>query len=95
LYILYKDPFIRQEKTGDVPMRLVCTTLVLFLALLTGCASGEKKAGELLDTARFEEKQHNLEHATKLYDEILRVYPSSPAAKAAAARLAELKQHKP
>jgi TolA-binding protein len=95
LYILYKEPFIRQEKTGDVPMRVLCTTLALFLALLTGCASEEKKAGELLETARFEEKQHNLEHATKLYDEILRVYPSSPAAKAAAARLAELKQHKP
>jgi TolA-binding protein len=76
-------------------MRVLCTTLVLFLALLAGCASGEKKAEELLETARFEEKQGNLEHASKLYDEILSKHPSSPAAKVAAARMTELKEKKP
>lgn len=71
------------------------TTMILTLALLAGCTSGEKKAAELLETARFEEKQSNLEHAAKLYDEILKKYPSSPAAKDAAARKAELMQRKP
>lgn len=74
----------------------VCTTtMILTLALLAGCTSGEKKAAELLETARFEEKQSNLEHAAKLYDEILKKYPSSPAAKDAAARMTELTQRKP
>ena len=77
-------------------MKAVCTIMILFLAMLAGgCSSGEKKAAELLETAGFEEKQNNLEHATKLYDEILKKYPSSPAAQEAAARMTELKQQKP
>ena len=73
-----------------------CITMLLTLALLAGgCAPGEKKAAELLETARFEEKQSNLEHAAKLYDEILKKYPSSPAAIEAAARMSEIRQQKP
>jgi TolA-binding protein len=75
-------------------MKALCITLLLFVSILTGCTSGEKKAAELLDTARFEEKQGNLEHATQLYDEILNTYPSSPAAKDAAARIGELTRQK-
>ena len=73
---------------------VTCSIMLMTLALLAGCASGEKQAAELLETARFEEKQSNLEHAAKLYDEILRKYPSSPAAKDAAARMAEIRQQK-
>jgi TolA-binding protein len=70
--------------------------IVLFaVAMLAGCTSGDKKAAELLDTAGFEEKQNNFEHATKLYDEILNKYPGSEAAKAAATRLSALKSKKP
>jgi len=76
-------------------MKALCMTLILLMALLTGCVSGEKKAAELLETARFEEKQTNLEHATSLYQEILKDYPSSPAAKEAAIRMAELAHKKP
>jgi len=76
-------------------MKELCTMMVLILALLAGCSSGEKKAAELLETARFEEKQNNLEHAAKLYDEILAKYPASPAAKDAAARQSQLKLQKP
>ena len=76
-------------------MKALCTIMILILAMLAGgCSSGDKQVAELLETARFEEKQNNLEHATKLYDEILKKYPSSPAAQDAAARLAELKQKK-
>jgi len=76
-------------------MKLLFINMLLLLAILAGCTSGEKKAAELLDTARFEEKQNNTAHATQLYDEILKKYPAAPAAKDAAARLAELKQRKP
>ena len=76
-------------------MKSICATLILTLVLLAGCSSGEKKAADLLETARFEEKQGNFEHASKLYTEILRKYPSTPSAKDAATRMAELKQKKP
>ena len=76
-------------------MKALCITTIFLLAILAGCASGEKKAAELLKTAQFEEKQNNLEHATQLYDEIIKKYPSSPAAKEAAARMGELARQKP
>ena len=76
-------------------MRVLCIILLLLVSTLTGCTSGEKKAAELLATAKFEEKQTNLEHATKLYEEILKQYPASPAAKEAATRMAELANKKP
>jgi TolA-binding protein len=64
--------------------------LVLLLALaLAGCGD---RARELYETAQFEEKQTNAEHAGKLYREIIEKYPDSPYAVQAKARLAELKQ---
>lgn len=73
-------------------MKTILIALLLALPLLTGGCSGEKKAAELLETARFEEKQNNREHALKLYDEIVGKYPGSPAADAARARLNQLKR---
>jgi TolA-binding protein len=67
----------------------------LATAMLAGCTSGDKKAAELLDTAGFEEKQNNFEHAAMLYEEILKKYPGSQAAKSSAARLDALKSRKP
>jgi len=76
-------------------MKAICTILaVVVLSLSAGCTSSEKQSAELLETAHFEEKQSNLAHATQLYGEIVSKYPSSPAAQAARARLAELKQQK-
>jgi TolA-binding protein len=69
--------------------------MMLLLALITGCSSDEKHSAELLATARFEEKQGNLEHAVKLYAEILKKYPSLPAAQDATRRIAVLKLQKP
>jgi TolA-binding protein len=60
----------------------------LFPALLLAC-SGDR-AQELLDTAQLEEQQHNLPHAKQLYDEVIRLYPSSKQAEVARARLAQL-----
>jgi len=76
-------------------MKMRILMVFLAAAMLAGCSSGDKKAAELLDTAAFEEKQNNFEHATKLYDEIIRKHPGSQAAKDAAARLEALKNRKP
>ena len=60
----------------------------LYCGLLLGC-SGDK-AKELLETAEFEERQMNLPHAKQLYDDVIRLYPSSKQAEIARARLAQL-----
>lgn len=64
--------------------RLMVLGLML-MAFLGGCSSD--KSNELLETAQFEEKQNNSEHARKLYEEIVTKYPDSPAAKQAQERL--------
>ena len=60
----------------------------LCCGMLLGC-SGEK-AKELLETAEFEERQMNLPHAKQLYDDVIRLYPSSKQAEIARARLVQL-----
>ena len=71
----------------------VKVVLVAGLLIMAGCS--REKGKELLETARFEEKQHNLEHAMKLYEEIVAKYPGTPIAAEAEKRLAELKKGKP
>jgi TolA-binding protein len=56
---------------------------------LSGCNGSQ--ADELLDTAQFEEKQNNREHARQLYENILRDYPGSEAARKAQERLDRIK----
>jgi TolA-binding protein len=68
--------------------------MIVCLAVASGCSS-DKKARELFDTAQFEEKQHNREHATRLYEQIIQQYPGTETAKKAEARLGELKDAKP
>jgi len=67
--------------------RLVLLGMVL-LGLLGGCAGDKSK--ELFETAQFEEKQNNREHAKQLYQEIVAKYPKSPVAKQAEERLKKL-----
>lgn len=69
-------------------MRKIVVLGVVLLGLLGGCAAD--KSQELFETAQFEEKQSNKEHARKLYQEILDKYPDSPVAKQAEARLKTL-----
>ena len=66
---------------------LTWTFLVL---LMSASACGPDQATQWLETAQFEERQTNLVHARELYENIVRQYPDSPAAKTARARLAEL-----
>ncbi len=56
------------------------------LCVLLAACSGDK-AKELLETAEFEERQQNLPHAKQLYEDIVRLYPSSPQAETARTRL--------
>ena len=67
-------------------------TLMLVAAAimaLAGCSA--EKGKEQFDTAQFEEKQNNREHAIRLYEEIVQKYPDSPFAAKARERLAVLK----
>ena len=61
--------------------------VVIYLAL--AACSGDK-AKELLETAEFEERQTNLPHAKQLYEDVIRLYPTSKEAETARARLATL-----
>lgn len=65
-----------------------------------GCPAGmgggvREDPQQLLETAQFEEQQHNRAHAQELYERILRDHPGSPAAGEAEARLQEWKNENP
>jgi len=64
------------------------TGFIMLFLLVTAC-SGDK-AKDLLETAEFEERQMNLSHAKQVYEEVIRLYPSSKEADTARARLARL-----
>lgn len=70
---------------------LVIFTLAVLFSL-SACSGNNDK--ELFETAKFEELQNNKEHATELYEEILKKYPKSEYAKKAEERLNALKGNK-
>jgi len=65
-----------------------CLLIALLGFSLAGCAG--EKGKELFETAQFEEKQGNREHAARLYGEIVRKYPGSDMAKRSETRLMEI-----
>ena len=67
---------------------LLVVALLVSAATFLSCSGN--RAAELYDTARFEEKQNNKEHAVQLYREIMVKYPDSPYAGNAAERLADM-----
>lgn len=69
-------------------LRNLTGAAVMLSLLLSGC--GGDKAKELLETAELEERQMNVPHAKQLYEEVIRLYPSSPQAQTARERLAKL-----
>jgi len=69
--------------------------ILIAVCCILGCSSGESKAKELFETAQFEEKQNNFEHASKLYAEIIQKFPDTEVSKDATKRLLALKSHKP
>ena len=68
--------------------RMARTCLVILLFLLSAC--GQDQSAYMLETAQFEERQNNAVHVTQLYEDIVRQYPDSTAAKSARTRLEEL-----
>lgn len=60
----------------------------LLFTLTLGCTGD--KAKEMMETAEFEERQMNLPHAKQLYQDVIRLYPSSKEADIARTRLASL-----
>jgi TolA-binding protein len=58
---------------------------VVFCLVMASCSGDKPK--ELLETAELEERQHNVVHAKQLYEDLIRLYPSSPQAETARARL--------
>ena len=65
---------------------------LVLCSVMLGC--GEDSA-QLLETAQFEEQQHNLLHAQELYEQLIREYPDSPHAETAKQRMAELRKLSP
>ncbi|CAG0985841.1 tetratricopeptide repeat protein [Geobacter sp.] len=61
--------------------------IVLCWCALSLAACSGKGAQELFETAQFEEKQNNLEHARKLYEEIIAKHPQSELVTKAKERL--------
>jgi outer membrane protein assembly factor BamD (BamD/ComL family) len=77
-----------QERMIRMTTRLMLSALCCIFLL---SCSGDK-AKELLETAQFEERQMNLPHAKQLYEDVIRLYPTSKEAATAQTRLATLKQ---
>ena len=72
--------------------KYVLILLAVCCTAITACSSDQGK--QQLETAQFEEKQNNREHAIKLYEEVVTKYASSPNAKIAQDRLNALKADK-
>ena len=66
--------------------------VVHFFTALTACTGDQGE--QQLEIAQLEEKQNNIEHALKLYEEVVRKYPDSPNAKIAQERLNALRKDK-
>ena len=70
------------------PLRgAIVASLALSLASVTLTACSGRSASEILETAQLEEKQNALDHARKLYREVIDKYPGTPEAAQAKARL--------
>lgn len=72
--------------------KYVLILLAACFTALTACSGDQGK--QQLETAQFEEKQNNKEHAIKLYEEVITKYPGKPNAKIAQDRLNALKVNK-
>ena len=76
--------------TAGTVRRWIHLGVVVFCVVLAACSGDKPK--ELLETAELEERQHNMVHAKQLYEDLVRLYPSSPQAETAHARLVSLNQ---
>jgi len=75
-------------------LKTLCAA-TMHVAGLTAVSCTGDNARELFETAQFEERQNNADHAKQLYREIAERYPQSPYAGRASDRLRELDRPKP
>jgi outer membrane protein assembly factor BamD (BamD/ComL family) len=68
--------------------RLLLVVFIMSTLAVSSCSG--QKAGEMYETAQFEELQKNYVHAKELYREILEKYPESEYAPKASERLKAL-----
>ena len=73
---------------GETMRQWIHIGAVVFCVVLAACSGDKPK--ELLETAELEDRQHNVAHAKQLYEDLVRLYPSSPQAEFARARLTSL-----
>lgn len=69
--------------------RIILTIAAAAMLTTAGCAA--EKGKEQFETAQFEEKQNNRDHAIQLYEEVVKKYPNAPLAQKAQERLRVLK----
>jgi TolA-binding protein len=65
---------------------------VVAFCIIFAVACSPDKPKELLETAEFEERQMNVPHAKQLYEDVIRLYPTSKEAATARTRLDALKK---
>jgi len=68
--------------------RIFASILFAYLFAVTACSGDKPK--DMLETAEFEERQMNMPHAKQLYEDLIRLYPSSEEAEKARARLSAI-----
>jgi TolA-binding protein len=68
-------------------MKRMLPAVICAVLALAGCSD---RAQELFETAQFEEKQNNRDHARQLYEQIVTDYPDSEQARQAKERLTQL-----
>ncbi|KIH76688.1 hypothetical protein SAMN05660860_01417 [Geoalkalibacter ferrihydriticus] len=66
--------------------------LAFFVLFLTACSD---RAGEMYETAQFEELQRNIPRALTIYQDIVDQHPDSPHAEKARERIAALEGEAP
>jgi|GEM_PF-253546 len=76
---------VKFSTTGVNMIKWFHILMMLCLTAPAGCTGDKGK--ELYETARFEEQQHNNEHARQLYEDIVKKHPGSEFATKAAERL--------
>jgi len=74
--------------TGSHMARIFASILFACLFAVTACSGDKPK--DMLETAEFEERQMNMPHAKQLYEDLIRLYPSSEEAEKARARLSAI-----
>lgn len=81
-----------EDIEGGLMKELFSVFITVCVLVIPACSGN--KAGELFETAQFEELQRNHDHAIQLYEEIIEKHAGSEYTKKAEERLSELRNYK-